>query len=200
MQRAPRGPLRGCSHCGLVQQVPTLEPGAVARCARCDGVVYRPGGSDANRLCAALALAALICYPLGISLPALRLEQLGHVHETSIWGGTISLLAHGQFAVGLVVLACSLIIPVMKLVGLFVLASGADVLRQHHRGQMYRWLEWLGRWGMIDVLLVAIVVAAVKVGDLATVTPGPGIVAFTACVVLSLLATIAFNPHAIWER
>jgi paraquat-inducible protein A len=64
---------------------------------------------------------------------------------------------------------------------------------------VYRAIEAAGRWGMIDVLLVAVTIAAVKLGDLVVVTPGPGVVAFGACVVLSLAASAVFNPHAIWE-
>jgi paraquat-inducible protein A len=60
-------------------------------------------------------------------------------------------------------------------------------------------VEFLGRWGMVDVLLVAVLVAVVKLGDLVTVTPGPGVLAFGSVVVLSLLASAAFDPHALWE-
>jgi uncharacterized paraquat-inducible protein A len=206
--------LRGCPHCGLVHRIPAIwldsqagvaapaAPGAkhgVARCARCAGVLLRAGGGESNRLSAAVALAALISYPLGISLPVMRLEQFGHVSEASIWGGTVSLMAHGQLVVGMVVLICSIVIPVLKLTGLLMLTLGPSLLRTRHQARVYRWIEIAGRWGMIDVLLVAVLVAAVKLGDLVTVAPGPGIAAFGTCVVLSLLASACFNPHAIWE-
>jgi len=190
--------LRGCPRCGLVQEVPAVPDGQEARCCRCFELLLRPGRPESNRLCAAIALAALVMYPLGILLPVLRLEQLGHVHETSIWAGGISLLTHGQVVVGLVVLVCSVLIPMAKLLGLFLLTAQARLLRRRHQAAVYRWIELAGRWGMIDVLLVAMTVAAVKIGDLVTVTPGPGVVAFTMCVMLSLLASATFNPHAIW--
>ena len=121
------------------------------------------------------------------------------MHETSIWTGSISLLTHGQITVGLIVLICSVVIPILKLIGMFVLTIRPDALRRHHRARVYRWIEVAGRWGMIDVLLVALVVAALKIGDWVSVTPGPGVTAFAACVLLSLVASAVFNPHAIWE-
>lgn len=129
----------------------------------------------------------------------MRLEQLGHSHTASIWGGTLDLLAAGEWFVGLVVLICSVIIPLLKLSGLVMLCLGDRLISESNRAVMYRLIEWTGRWGMIDVLLVAILVAAVKLGDLARITPGPGVIAFTAVVVLSLFASATFNPHAIWE-
>lgn len=197
---APTRDLRGCPHCGLVQRMPDVPAGMLARCARCRQVIYRPNASLANRLTAAIALAALVLYPLGILLPVMRLEQLGHFRETSIWTGTVALFTHHQIAVGLIVLVCSIIVPVCKLAGLFVLTARWPAIRTHHQARIYRLIENAGRWGMIDVLLVALVVAAVKLGDLVEVTPGPGVVAFTACVMLSLLASATFNPHAIWEQ
>lgn len=193
--------LRGCPHCGLVQRLPELPTGTLARCARCREVVFRPGRSIANRLTAAISLAALLLYPLGVLLPVMKLERLGHVQNTSIWDGTVALLTHHQVAVGLIVLVCSIIVPVCKLVGLLVLTAPAPgkLLREHQQARVYRAIELAGRWGMIDVLLVALVVAAVKLGDIVEVTPGPGVVAFTACVTLSLVASTVFNPHAIWE-
>jgi len=191
--------LRGCPHCGLVHRVGAVAGGHAATCTRCGDVIVRPDARTANRLCAAVSLAALICYPLGVTLPVMRLEQLGLVHETSIWAGTVSLLTHGQWLVGLVVLACSVVIPVLKLLGLFALTIRPEVMHRHNRARLYRAIEVAGRWGMIDVLLVAVLVAALKLGDVVAVTPGPGVAAFAACVLLSLIASAVFNPHAIWE-
>ena len=198
----PEALLCGCPRCGLVQRVPPVPVDHEACCRRCRGVVQRSSpdrGAASNQLCAAIALAALIIYPLGIGLPVLRIEQLGHVNETSIWGGSISLLTHGQVFVGLVVLICSIVVPLVKLAGLFVLTSGRYLFHRHHQARIYRWIELAGRWGMIDVLLVSVTVAAIKLGDLVEVTPGPGAGAFAVCVLLSLLASAIFDPHAIWS-
>ncbi len=194
------GVLKGCPTCGLVQALPEVPKHHVARCPRCVAVVHRPGAPRSNAPCAALALAALTLYPLGISLPVLRLERFGHVQEASIWAGTMGLFAKGQLLVGLVVLVCSIVIPVAKLLGMFLLVTRAPFFERRHRAWLHKAIEAMGRWGMVDVLLVAILVAALKLGDVMQVAPGPGAAAFAACVVLSILATALFRPHSIWEE
>lgn len=149
---------------------------------------------------AAISLAAIILYPLALALPVMRIERLGHEHASSIWGGMVDLLADRQWFVGLAILMFSIVTPIAKLAALFVLCSGDRLLAPSHLAFTYRAVEFLGRWGMADVLLVALVVAIVKLGDIVSVTPGVGVVAFGAVVGLSLLASAAFDPHAIWER
>ena len=191
--------LRGCPHCGLVQHVPPVATGEVGCCVRCEQVVVRPRGEGTRLLTAAFSFGALLLFPLGITLPVIRLEQLGHAADASIWAGSVSLLTHGQVAVGLVVLVCSIVIPLLKLVGLFALTAPFPGFARSTKAHVYKWIELLGKWGMIDVLLVAVLVAAVKLGDLVTVTPGPGVLAFAATVLLSLLASASYTAHAIWE-
>jgi len=196
----PATRLRGCPRCGLVQRVPKMRGHQRAICTRCGDVIAHPSGAHTNRMCAAIALAALICYPMGILLPVLRLEEMGYVNEASIWAGSIALLGKGEWIVGGVVLLCSIVIPVMKLLGLFILTMGGTSIAKQHKAAVYQWIEIAGRWGMIDVLLVAVLIAALKLGDLVSVTPGPGVVAFTACVGLSIVATAVFDPHAVWDE
>lgn len=193
--------LLACHCCGLVQRRPPA--GALVaratrlRCVRCHTPLgRRRSGNDTT---AALALAALVLLPLGVTLPVLRLERLGHLSEASIWSGGVSLLADGQLFVGLVVLVCSVLLPLLKLIALFTLAGGGPLLRPRMRALTWRLVEWTGRWGMLDVLLVALLVAAVKLGEMAEITAGPGVVAFTACVLFNLLASASFDPHASWN-
>lgn len=192
--------IRTCSCCGLAQTLPPIPPRMKAACSRCGTALHRPGASlRSNNRTAAVALAALILYPLAISLPILKVQSLGHHTESSILDGTVNLLADGQLVVGLIILLCSVVIPLSKLISLLVLSVGGLGLRTHHRAWTYRLIEWTGRWGMLDVLLVAILVALLKLGDTMDVTPGPAAAAFTVCVVLSLIATACFDPHSLWE-
>ncbi len=130
----------------------------------------------------------------------LQIEQLGQTHAASLWTGMVELLSDGHLFVGIVVLVCSVVAPVFKITAMLVLCSGDMVLRHRHRAITYRLVEWIGRWGMLDVLLVAILVAVVKLGDWVSVSPGPGAAAFAGVVVFSLLSSAAFSPHAIWEN
>jgi paraquat-inducible protein A len=152
----------------------------------------------------ALSLAALILYPAAMALPVMRLERFGHGTQTTIWGGAAALIRDGHAAIGLLVLVCSIVIPLAKLLALIGLSwpGLTDRLPNfsfRHRHVVYRMVEWLGRWGMVDVLLVAVLIAAVKLGDVLTVRAGPGVTAFGGVVILSLLASACFDPGYIWR-
>lgn len=191
-------PLCGCPCCGLVQRLPPPAPGRRAVCARCAHAVgVRPGGG--RHLTAAIALAALVIYPVAITMPVMSIERMGHRHEAGVLDGARALIRHGEVAVGLVVLLASVVVPAVKLVGLLVLTGAARQVRPRLRAATWRAIEASGRWGMLDVLLVALLVSVLKLGDLAEVTPGPGALAFTLLVVLSLAASMTFDPHAMWD-
>jgi uncharacterized paraquat-inducible protein A len=193
--------LCACPRCGLVQILPEAGSAERAGCARCAAVIWDPGRRVARaRWTGAFALAALVLYPLAISLPIMELERLGHRVEASVWRGSIGMLREGEIWVGGVVLLCSVILPAVKLFGLCALAWGQSHVPRSVRARTWRLIEWTGRWGMLDVLLVAVVVAWVKMGDLVEVRPGPAALAFTTCVFASLVASAIFDPHGLWEE
>ena len=162
--------------------------------------ISEPYESIVRQRTAAFSASALLLYPLGILMPVVELTRFGHVHETSILGGISGLVSTGHWFLGLVVLVCSVVIPVCKLAGLLVLSSERVPIGRRGRDVVWRFLEITGRWGMLDVLLVAGLVAAVKLGDLVTIEPGPGIYAFGGTVVLSLLASACWDPTLVGGR
>lgn len=193
--------LRGCHACALVQTIPPLLREQVARCARC-GVRLAdawPTGVRNTRAWHA-ACAALLLYPLAVSLPILRFERLGRVSQNSVWSGSLGLIEEGQAALGLVVFLCSIVIPLAKLLTLVVLVRRPRAWSPPRRALAWRALELCGRFGMLDVLLVSILVAWLELGSWVEVTPGPAAVAFGACVLCSLLASAWFDPHTLWQQ
>jgi paraquat-inducible protein A len=197
----PIARLKACHCCGLVQRVPPVPMGHRARCARCGTTVRRPAPlRSGNEWSGAAAWTALLLFPFGILLPVLEVRRFGQSNEASIWEGTLDMLAGGELLVGSVILLCSIVIPFVKLVGLITITGGRALLSRRRRALTWRLLEVIGRWGMVDVLLVALVVAIVKLGDVVEMRPGPGVLAFTACVALSLVSSALFDPHALWER
>lgn len=196
--------VHACPCCGLLQHVPPALHDQRACCCRCGTSLRARGGiasTSSRGRTAAVALAALILYPLAVSLPVLKVQQMGHRTESSILEGIATLLADGQILVGLIVLLCSVVFPLTKLIALLTMSLGGSrwLSRGHHKAWVYHLIEWTGRWGMLDVLLVAILVAALKLGNMVEVTAGPGALAFCACVVLSLIASACFDPHSLWE-
>jgi paraquat-inducible protein A len=144
-----------------------------------------------------LALTALILFVPGILLPVFRVEKLGHLKEHSLVTGVIELFSEGEILVAAIVLICSMLIPPSKLVLLLLLGFVSGARR---RAAFYRLVELINRWGMLDVLLVAILVAFVKLGNLMEITPGPGLAVFTFCVLLSLASSCAFDRRDLWEE
>ena len=192
--------LRACPCCGKVHRVGAVPRGQRAICTRCGSAVARPERARVERqLALGASVAGLVLYPFAISLPIMTLERLGLAREASVWSGALGLLERGELAVGAVVFVCSVVVPLLKLLGLLWLTARTGAPRRHHAGT-YRWIERVGRWGMLDVLLVAVCVAWIKLGDLVQVHPGPGALAFTGCVLASLLASTWFDPHAHWRR
>jgi len=195
----PAERLCSCHCCGLVQTLPPARRGHRAVCRRCR-TPLKHADPRRNDWTVALAAAALIFYPPAMLLPMLRLEQLGHVQEDSLLSGVAALWAQGYWWIGSVIFAFSVLLPPLKLIALWLLASRLGLKREHHRALIYRAVEWLGRWGMLDVMLVAVLIAFVKLGDIINIYPGPGLVAFLLLVLLSLLASVVFNPALLWQE
>lgn len=190
--------LTTCPYCGLLQHCPALTAQQLARCQRCRTPLHYGHRRRDNYVSAATASAALILFVPAVTLPIMRLEQLGHVHDSSILGGAITLAQHGDVVVAGVVLLCSVVIPVGKLLALLWLSCGPR-LSAPRLALTYRTVEHLGRWGMVDVLLLAVLVAALKLGDLVALSPGPAALLFTLMVILSLLAAAWFDPRLLWH-
>jgi paraquat-inducible protein A len=194
-------PLIACETCGLVQQVDPLPPGTAAECVRC-GSFLGAAGPGRLEVTAALTLAALVMYVPANIYPILSMHLYGMYSENTVWDGVISLAEHEQWFVAIVVFMASIVIPLLKLFGLFFLVVTARVSRARrlrNRTRLYKFIDAIGPWAMLDVFLLAVLVALVKLGDLATVLPGPGLTAFTAMVVFTMLASASFDPKLIWS-
>jgi paraquat-inducible protein A len=133
--------------------------------------------------------------------PILRMQYLGQFTENTIWDGVVRLFRDGMWFVAIVVLLASIVVPLLKLMGLFFLVWPMQTrATQNLRTNVYKIICVIGPWAMLDVFLLSVLVALVKLRDLATVVPGPGIIAFTGVVVLTLLASSSFDPQVIWRE
>ena len=191
-----------CKTCGLTHAMEPLAPGRVARCVRCCSVLAKHLPDGLNRT-AAFALAALILYAPAMLLPIMRLELYGARTENTVWGGVVILWEDHQPILAGIVLLASIIIPVVKLACLFFLVA-ASKLRwtggRLARTWLYHIVEGIGRWAMLDVFVLAVLVSLVKLQALGTILPGNGVFAFVCVVVCTLLASYSFDPRTIWSR
>ena len=131
-------------------------------------------------------------------MPILTVEQLGQRHQTSLFGGSLELLSHGNGFVGMVVVLFSIVFPFVKIMGLLEL-SWFGLLKRSHQATVYRLMELSSKWSMLDVMLLALLVMIVKLGGLVEFHFGPAVFAFVGCVAMNMLASFCFDPHAIWE-
>jgi len=190
-----------CPTCGLTQQVDPLPPGRRAECPRC-GATVGEGARGSLQRTAAFAVAALILYIPANIYPIMRMHFYGGYNESTVWDGVVSLAESNQWFVAAIVFLASIVIPVMKLSGLLYLVITVRFglgRRLRDRTRIYRFIDVIGPWAMLDVFLLAVLVALVKLGTIATILPGPGLIAFSAVVVLTMLASASFDPRTIWQ-
>jgi len=189
--------LKACHCCGQIHSVPALSAREIASCTRCGAGIDRLPGLSASRTAAAAAAAFVLYWP-AILLPILEIEKFGHHYESSLLFGTIELIRQGDWFVGIVVLLFSVVFPLVKIVLLLEL-SLLGLLHREHKARTYRVMEFVGKWSMMDVMLLAFMVMLVKLGSLVQFHFGPAVWAFVLCVAMSMLASICFDPHTIWD-
>ena len=193
--------LVACHTCGLVQGMEKLTPGTTAQCYRCGSILGKHQFSSLERT-TAFSLAALIFYVPANIYPILTMNLYGAYSENTVWDGCVSLFRHGQWPVAAIVFLASILIPLCKLLGLFYLVVTTQLKsarRRWERTWIYKVIDVIGPWAMLDVFLLAILVALVKLEQLATILPGRGLLAFTAMVLLTILASASFDPKLIWD-
>jgi paraquat-inducible protein A len=191
-----------CTSCGLVQRLPPMGERLAYACARCGAFLTQHKTASGLHVTAALSLAALILYVPANIFPILSMSMYGTFTESTVWDGVVKLAESNQWFVAVIVFLASIVIPLFKLAALFFLVITVKLRWrrwQRMRAQMYAFIDVVGPWAMLDVFLLAILVALVQLGHLATIWPGPGLLAFTCVVVLTVLASQTFDPHLIWN-
>jgi paraquat-inducible protein A len=186
----------GCDTCGMVSR---SVPGM--RCSRCGFRLHvrKPGSIERTW---AFAIAATVLYIPANIYPVLTVVRLGAGQPSTILGGVKELLELGMWPLAALVFFASVAVPVLKLIGLSVLLISTHCGSSwalHDRTVLYRIVDAIGRWSMIDIFMESILVALVQFGQLASVYPGPGAIAFAAVVILTMLAARSFDPRLMWD-
>lgn len=188
-----------CPFCDLLQRTHYIPPGYFVKCCRCGAVLYKRKPNSINRTLA-LVIAGIILYIPANIYPIMTFEYLGQSQTNTIWSGVKELCASGMFPIAILVFCASIAIPLLKLIGLAYLCISLKWgWMRRNRTQLYQVIDVIGRWAMLDVFLLSIMVAIVKLGQIATVIPGPGSLAFASVVVLTLFAASCFDPRLIWQ-
>ena len=192
--------LIGCRQCDLLQRLPALAPGASARCARCNEELWRRREDPLNRTLA-LTLAAAVLYVVANSVPMLGLTVVGRAASTTVFGGAVQLWHDQERSVAALVLFSAVIAPGLQIA--FMLAIVLGALRERPSrwvGTLLRYHPTTRMWSMIEVMLLGVLVALIKIAELATVVPGLALFALGALVFVFAGMQASFDPRNVWER
>ncbi|MEK6772904.1 MAG: paraquat-inducible protein A [Bdellovibrionota bacterium] len=155
-----------------------------------------PSREKSARLTMAFAMTALIFYIPANIFPFMTIEMYGHRNSSTIWQGIVSLAQDGSWLIALVIFLASILIPFLKIIILFYLSLVAKKTTDPSFNiKLHQFVEAIGRWSMLDIFLLAVLVAVVKLGKLTTVTAEPGAVMFLFVVIFTMLASAYFDPQ-----
>jgi paraquat-inducible protein A len=192
-------PLMACQECDLLQHIPPLPIRGEAHCARCGhSLAARP--SDPLQIPLALTITAAIVFVLAISTPLLGLSAVGRHASTTIIGGAWQLWLEGETITAAIVMFCAVIAPaffIVLMLTVLVLAKRAPV--PHWGGEVLRWCLHMQPWSMYDVMSLGILVALIKVAQLASVEAGVALYAMGALAVLLPAIMVSFDAREVWK-
>ena len=189
-----------CPDCDLLQLLPQLPPGGKARCPRCNHILATQPTNSLDRALA-LTLTAAIVFIVANTSPLMGLSAVGRQASTSIIGGAYQMWLQGQEVTALIVAFCAVIAPAGYI--LFMLTVLLAVRRPpapHGVGEMLRWAHSMQPWSMSEVMMLGILVALIKIAELATVEPGIGMYAVGGLIVLLAAIMVSFHPREVWKR
>ncbi|MCU7650980.1 paraquat-inducible protein A [Pseudomonas piscis] len=195
----PLDDLVACHECDLLMRKPTLAHGEKAQCPRCGYELYAHRHNVVQRSLA-LVIAALLLYVPANFLPIMQLDLMGQSSNDTVWSGVLGLFDTGMQGVAVVVFLCSMGIPLLKLIcQLLVLLSIRWCIGRSYGLLLYRIYHHLRDWGMLEVYLMGVLVAIVKLADMASITVGPGLVCFIALLLIQVWLEVVMSPHQVWQ-
>jgi paraquat-inducible protein A len=198
---AARAGLLICHGCRLAVRAVPVPPGAKARCPRCGAALHGRKPHSLARTWALMLTAYILYIPANL-LPVMTVVMSGRGEPDTILSGVKALIEGGMWPLAMVVFFASITVPVLKLLvltWLLISVQRKSRWRPRERTVLYRLTEGIGRWSMIDVFVISILVALVKLGALATIEAGAGALAFSGVVVFTMFAAMSFDPRLIWD-
>jgi len=192
--------LKICHDCDLIQEIPALKEGTTARCLRCNFILERHRVNSLNRSLA-LALTGTILFMLSNLFPLLTIKAGGLSLDSTLFSTSIELFRINRPFLSILVFFTTIVFPALSLAGILYLLGSVKL--GHNSpwvGPIYRFLRSTEIWGMLEVFLLAIIVAGVKLGDTADIIPGISLYSFFTLVVILALLSSSLDPNDIWRH
>jgi paraquat-inducible protein A len=188
--------LASCHMCGKV------SPVTEGHCPRCHSALHLRKPYSLQRTWSFLIAAIVFYFPANL-LPMMNINGLGGNSSDTIMSGVINFWRKGDIIVAVIIFTASIMIPILKMIALVWLclaAGGITSASPKALSRLYHITELVGRWSMVDVFVVSVLVCLVQLGVISTVTPGPAILSFASVVVLTMFAAMSFDPRLLWDR
>jgi paraquat-inducible protein A len=193
--------LVSCHDCHLLSRWVDASAGRSVHCPRCGAVLHQRKPNSIIRTWA-LVIAAMVFYIPANALPMTVTSALGATQADTILSGVIYFMHHGSWEIALVIFTASIFVPFLKfmiLIYLLLSVQFKSIKRPKDRIRLYQLTEAIGRWSMLDIYVVTILIALVKLGVLADIEAGPAVIYFASVVVITMLAAESFDPRLIWD-
>lgn len=179
-----------------------LASADIHQCPRCGSAMHLRKNDSIQRTLALLITSCILYIPANI-YPIMITEQLGKSEGSTILGGVVLLIHHGSIPIALVIFLFSVMVPISKLMSMFYLVwtvKRHSPVSPRQRTVMYQVTEFVGKWSMVDVFVVAILVALVHLGGLLSIKPGIAALSFAGVVIVTMIAAESFDPRLIWDE
>jgi len=200
---ARKAGLVGCSVCRLLcPETSSGRKGKAGKCPRCGAALHSRKPDSIVRTWALLIAAGILYIPANI-LPMTISTSLGQTQSDTIMSGVIYFIQDGSWYIALIIFVASIFVPLFKLLilgYLLISVQRGSTFRPRDRTRLYRITETVGRWSMLDIFVVAILVALVNLGALASIQAGPAALYFAGVVVITIFAALSFDPRLIWDE
>jgi paraquat-inducible protein A len=199
---AAKASLLSCHICHLLSKKPAAFSKIAVYCPRCGERLHDRKPNSLARTWS-LVLTSIIFYIPANMIPIMSVTSLGKVQSDTIISGVIYFIKTGMWPIALVIFIASVFVPILKLIILLFLLISVHMKSLWHpkdRTRLYRAIEAIGRWSMVDIYVVTLMVALVKLGSLADIEAAPGAIFFAAVVVVTMFAAMSFDPRLIWDK
>ncbi len=190
-----------CRDCGKLIPVSGRQASTSGFCPRCGAGVHLRKPDSLVRTCALVMTAAILAFPAYL-LPVMRVDSFGVPEESTIMDGIIYFFKEGSYGIAVIILTASILVPLFKITGITLIILSIHFKWKtwtRHKALMFRIIEFVGRWSMLDVFVIALLQALVNFGYLTSVTVAPGATYFSGVVLFTMLAAITLDPRLMWD-
>ncbi len=194
------GDLIACHECDLLHKIRVTPKGGTARCTRCGAALYQDIPDTVDRTLM-LTITGVIFFFIANYYPIMTFKMSGREQSSTLFEGSLELESAGYWELAILVFLCSIMFPALRLGGmLYVLVPLKFGIWAPKMGLVFRWTETLIPWSMMEVYMLGILVAIVKLSDFATIDLGPALYAFVALIVVTAWSGTTLDPRAVWDH